>query len=87
MRTYKEVVETLTLQKVDKYLCDWCGKEIEDSDSSHNTTSTIEYLNVYSDYGDAWTELDSWKVDLCIACMDKIKTFLFNNSVLIQELG
>lgn len=85
MKTYKEVIRTL--QAVDKYLCDWCGEEIVDDDDWYTNNITVEYTRNYGAYGDAWTELDSWKVDLCVNCMKKVRKFLEDNKVKIQELG
>ena len=83
MKTYKIV--TAERKIIDKEFCDWCGKEIDYLHDETFEDFTLEYESKYCAWGDSWTNPESWKVDLCKVCAEKVKQFLLSNNVILQQ--
>lgn len=86
MKTYKEV----TVKHRDKTICDWCKEEVKNPqgrpEDTYDMDIDLKYKIAYNEWGDYWYEPESWTVDLCPSCMDKVKQFLMDGGCELQEV-
>ena len=90
MITYKDI--TINRRIIDKFTCDWCGKEFtEDDIKIFEVDHKIEHDFKLSytitegfgfDSGGNWKE---WRVDLCLECIEKLRVLLEKNGIKIEE--
>ncbi len=86
MKTWKET----KVKQLDKVICDWCGNEVQNPenrpDDAYDMDIYIKYKIAYDQWGDYWYEPESWMVDLCPSCMDKVKKFLVDGGCKLQKV-
>lgn len=89
MKTYKLVDVTPKAYKkevLDKYLCDWCNQPIENPDDYYDYSFELFNLKECSQYGDYLLyEDESWFVELCPVCIEKLRLLLVENGIKIQS--
>lgn len=79
MKTYEDVIQTYTTQKVIRTTCDKCGVDIESPSSHEINDFQLTYEEGYSYASDGGYKTIHSVDDLCDDCIEKLFTILRDN--------
>jgi len=65
MKKYKEITQQIQTHKLQKLICDGCGKE-----SNNDYDTDITSFNIEFGYGSKF-DTETWYFDLCDECMER----------------